>query len=607
MATEGSPLTAARLLWPRSTSALLGAAAALVNAVLRVAIVPVFVTPLFDDVLRTADAGALPGVLWRAGAVALAGSLALWAQDALLGRAAAMSAAAARTRLYDRLLALPPGALPGSSGGLASRVLTDLREVENYVRYGLGSLIAESVTLLAIFVLLFAADAGTAAVLALLVIPVALVLRLFGRSLQRVSTGSLEGTEALGKHLQEGLKHHETVVAFGARRFMLERLERDNRATANAMARRSLLAGAQVPLAQVMLFAAAGALVYFLVGGVQRGELSVGQVVSFLTLVALAATPSQLLPQAYALYKQARSAATRLAALEEAGTEVGAPPPQPVASTPLRPAGGPRGDDGDGGDGEQRGDGEQQGDDGDSEQQGDDGDSEQQGDSGDGGRAAAGRLSARGLEVGFAGHVVVEGLDFEFPPTGLVVVAGPSGSGKTTLLRTMLGFLKPLSGEIRLDGRSVGEVSDEALRRGLAYVPQGYELLSGSVRDALGMGRPAADDEIWRALTATGMDGVVTGLTGGLDAQLGEDGAGLSGGQRQRLAIARALLGSPSALLLDEPTSNLDDAAERGIVELLLTLASERLVVAVAHRPALIAAADRVLELGKNRSVESRA
>src|SRR5680860_806818 len=111
MATEGSPLTAARLLWPRSTSALLGAAAALVNAVLRVAIVPVFVTPLFDDVLRTADAGALPGVLWRAGAVALAGSLALWAQDALLGRAAAMSAAAARTRLYDRLLALPPGAL----------------------------------------------------------------------------------------------------------------------------------------------------------------------------------------------------------------------------------------------------------------------------------------------------------------------------------------------------------------------------------------------------------------------------------------------------------------------------------------------------------------
>ena len=305
-------VSVARLLWPRSASAVFGTLAAVCNAVLRVAIVPVFVTPLFDQVLTTAEPGSLPGVLWRAAAVALAGSLALWAQDALLGRAAAMSAARARSALYDRLLAMPPGSLPGSSGGLASRVISDLREVENYVRYGLGSLIAESVTLLAIFVLLFSADARTATVLALLVVPVALVLRLFGSSLQRVSTGSLEGTEALGKHLQEGLKHHETVVAFGARRFMLGRLERDNRATAAAMAKRSLLAGAQVPLAQVMLFAAVGALVYFLVGGVQRGDLSVGQVVSFLTLVALAATPSQLLPQAYALYKQARAAAAEV-------------------------------------------------------------------------------------------------------------------------------------------------------------------------------------------------------------------------------------------------------------------------------------------------------
>src|SRR5690554_2977709 len=98
-------LTAARLMWPRSPSAVLGALAAVCNAVLRVAIVPVFVTPLFDQVLagaagsEIADAGALPRVLWRAGAVALAGSLALWVQDALLGRAAANAAAEARRQL----------------------------------------------------------------------------------------------------------------------------------------------------------------------------------------------------------------------------------------------------------------------------------------------------------------------------------------------------------------------------------------------------------------------------------------------------------------------------------------------------------------------------
>ena len=586
------------LLWPRSGSSILGALAAICNAVLRVAIVPVFVTPLFDAVLSAADASALPGVLWRAAAVALLGSLALWAQDALLGRAAALSAAKARTRLYDGLLSLPPGALPGTSGGLSSRVISDLREVENYVRYGLGSLIAESVTLLAIFVLLFAADASTAAILALLVVPVALLLRLFGRSLQRVSTGSLEGTEALGKHLQEGLKHHETVVAFDARRFMLERFERDNRTTAKAMARRSLLAGAQVPLAQVMLFAAVGALVYFLVAGVQRGELSIGQVVSFLTLVALAATPSQLLPQAYALYKQARAAATRLAALdtqvhdervhdervhdervhdervhdERVHDEQAHAGPQSVAGLPSEGSPAPASD----------------------RQEALEG----------GPRAAATGLRAVDLDVGYGENLVQSGIHFELPEAGLVVVAGRSGSGKTTLLRTLLGLQRPLNGSVRLAGDDLRSLPSDVLRRRVAYVPQGYELLSGKVREALAMGRPVSDEELWRVLEAVAMRQAIRALAGGLDAELGEDGAGLSGGQRQRLAIARALLGSPPVLMLDEPTSNLDDDTERGIVDLLLGLAGERLVVAVAHRPALIEAADRVVLLATNDSEE---
>src|SRR5690606_18305826 len=190
---------------------------------------------------------------------------------------------------------------------------------------------------------------------------------------QRVSSGSLEGTEALGRHLQEGLKHHETVAAFGAKAFLLRRFERDNRATARAMSRRSLLAGAQVPLSQVLLFAAVGALVFFLVGGVERGELSVGQVVSFLTLVALAATPSQLLPQAYARSRQAGAAAARLAELAEASPGSLAAP-DTVAGT-AEPA------------------------------------------------APGGTLSAHGLAVGHpGGGTVLSGLDFDLPAQGLVVV-----------------------------------------------------------------------------------------------------------------------------------------------------------------------------------------
>src|SRR5690606_11336482 len=176
-------------------------------------------------------------------------------------------------------------------------------------------------------------------------------------------------------------------------------------------------------------------------------------------------------------------------------------------------------------------------------------------------------------------------------------VSGASGSGKTTLLRTMLGFVEPHAGSVTLDGVEVGEWQEETLRRVVAYVPQSHDVLSGSLREVVALGREVSDEVIGEALSSAGLGQDLASMPDGLDTALGEDGAGLSGGQRQRLAIARALLGDPRVLLLDEPTSNLDDVTERQIVDLLLDLARDRLVVAVAHRPALLAAAADVLDL----------
>ncbi|HEX7041260.1 MAG TPA: ABC transporter ATP-binding protein [Trueperaceae bacterium] len=575
--------TARSLLWPRRPSAYLGVLAAVASAVSRVAVVPLFVTPLFDRAL--ADPSALPGMLLVAGAVVLGGSLALWAQDALLGRAAALSTADARRAVYSDLLHRPPGTLPGSSGALASRVITDLKEVENYVRYGLGSLVAESVTLGLILGALVRADVRAAGLLAALGLPAALALRGLGAALQRAAAGSMEGTEALGRHIQEGVRHHETVAAFGARRFMLRRFDAVNRSTAAAGARRSLLAGLQVPVTQVLLYGALGAVVVVLAGGVRRGELTVGEMVSFLTLVALAAGPAQLLPAAYALYRQAAAAARRVEALaRERQPAEGAP------SDATRPSGADAGRA--------------------AEPAGPTAPGPEVGSAADASGparpvptpapgAAGHALSLRGLATGFdAERPVLTGLDLDLPPRGLFAVTGPSGVGKTTLLRTLLGLLPPVAGRVVWGDRELRDVPDEELRRLVAYVPQGHELVSGTVREALALGREVADDDLWAALEAAGVARTVADLPGGLDAELGEDGSGLSGGQRQRLAIARALVGRPAALLLDEPTSNLDEAAEAGVVELLARLGRERLVLAVSHRPALAAAADAVIELG---------
>lgn len=560
------------LLFPRTPAAVIGMVAAVLNAALRVAVVPLFVTPLFDRVLSAGELAALPGVLGAAGVVVVAGALALWVQDAALGRAAARVSATWRERAYAALLERTPGRLPGSSGGLASRIVADLREIEVFYQYGLGSLVAESCTLLGVGAVLFAANASATAYLVAMALPLLVVLDRIGRAIGGVSGTAQARTEDIGGHLQEGLRHHDVVRAFRAEPFMLRRFGRANRDVVRAVTQRNLLASVPVPLSQVLLFAALGVLVTVLARAAAEGRMTVGAVVGYVTLVAMLATPSQLLPRAFALLRQAGAAGARLQALvaHDEAPAVGAggaptePGPRPTSdATRAPPAAGP-------------------------------------------GAPSAppsrpGRAGGLTLDqVGFAyddqGAVVVNATA-ALPERGLVAVTGESGAGKSTLLRLVLRFLEPTHGSVRLADRPLDAWPEEELRARVAYVPQDAAMLSGSVRDNLTLGRDFADEALWAALARADLDAAVASLPGGLEYALREDGAGLSGGQRQRMALARALLSAPAVLLLDEPSANLDEASEAVLVRTLQREAQERLVVVVAHRPALVAAAERVLRL----------
>lgn len=538
----------------RSARAWLGALAALANAALRVAIVPLFVPPVFDRVLGAGDLSALPRVMAVAGAAVLLGSVALYLQDALFGREAARLTALWRDGLYARLLARPPGALPGTSGGLAGRLTADLKEVETYWMHGIGSLVAESATLLGLLGVLVWTDARATLLLVGLVAPVAAVLALLGRRLERAAGRSQQGVEAVAAHVQEGLRHHAVLRAFAAAGFALQRFRVDNRRTERATARRFALSALQVPIAQLLTFAALGALVAILARGVAAGRLSTGEVVAYLTLVLLISTPAQLLPRAYAMLRQAAAAARRL---RELAAE--AEPASPAAA--ALPAGSRAGD----------------------------------------------GLELRALRAGYDDEEVLRGVTAELGERGLVAVTGESGVGKSTLLRVLLGFLPPHEGAALWRGRPLHDLREAELRRLVAYVPQTTDLLRGSVRDNLLLGRALRDEALWEALAAVRLDAAVRALPGGLDYALREDGAGLSGGQRQRLAVARALLSEPAVLLLDEPSASLDDANERALVETLREQGRARLVLVVAHRPALVEAADRVFELSAAGDLRRRA
>ncbi|WP_030269962.1 thiol reductant ABC exporter subunit CydD [Streptomyces sp. NRRL B-24484] len=178
-------------------------------------------------------------------------------------------------------------------------------------------------------------------------------------------------------------------------------------------------------------------------------------------------------------------------------------------------------------------------------------------------------------------------------PGTTTALTGPSGAGKSTLIAALLGFVRPDAGTVRVGGHDLADLDPEEWRRQIAWVPQHPHLFAGTVAENVRLARPGATDgEVRAALAAAhALDFADP------DTPLGEGGAGLSAGQRQRLALARALLTDRPLLVLDEPTAHLDNATEAAVVDAVRALHGTRTVLLVAHRPALLAAADRVHHL----------
>jgi ATP-binding cassette, subfamily C, bacterial len=182
------------------------------------------------------------------------------------------------------------------------------------------------------------------------------------------------------------------------------------------------------------------------------------------------------------------------------------------------------------------------------------------------------------------------------------VLQGASGSGKTTLIDLLTGLHRPSSGRITIDGVPIEQLSMRAWRRLIGYVPQELSLLHGSIRENVALGDAAIGDEAIRtALARAGADVLVSGPAHGLDSDVGEMGTKLSGGQRQRIALARALVLEPKLLILDEVTSALDPATEDQICREVAGLRGDYTIVAITHRPAWTAIADRLYKVEAGR------
>ena len=224
----------------------------------------------------------------------------------------------------------------------------------------------------------------------------------------------------------------------------------------------------------------------------------------------------------------------------------------------------------------------------------------------DDGTVAAGTVEFRNVVFAYPGAEtpVLAGISFTARPGATTAIIGSTGSGKSTLLNLLPRFLDAVDGEIRFGGRNIRTFQLDDLRARMAIVPQQAYLFSGTVAGNLRMAAPGASDEdLWQALRRAQADEFVRNLPNGLNAAVGQGGAGLSGGQRQRLCIARAILRKAELFLFDDSFSALDYATEARVRQALAPALGSAAVIIVAERVASIMDAGQILVLNEGRLV----
>lgn len=458
-----------------------------------------------------------------------------------------------RARVFDQLLLLPPGFHAHQRiGGLVSTVVQDVAQLDPLLAVVLPDLLIDLLLLAGGATLLLALNPTLAAVI---VVPMALLFflfRRFSREIGRATSDEAAATRELSARLAEALLRVEAIQALTR-----EELERSRFREANERCRQLAMARQRVFLARYPLAEVLGNLTtvgVVVIGGVMltHGRIALPELVAFVLYAGFFFRPLVNLVRLLETAERGLASADHVAQLLALRSEVPEPatPRQLVRFNPT--------------------------------------------------------IELAQVRFAYPGRPPsLERLDLVLPAFETTAIVGASGAGKTTLLRLLMRFYDPQSGAVRLSGIDVRELSLADLRQRFAVVHQEPALFEGTVAENIGYGRDRVSrEEVERAARLAGAHDFVMALPDRYDTLVGERGARLSGGQRQRLALSRALVREAPLLLLDEPTAAVDPETEAAIGDTLRALEGRFTVVIVAHRPAIVSCASRIVVLEGGRVVE---
>ncbi|HZA15825.1 MAG TPA: ABC transporter ATP-binding protein [Pseudonocardiaceae bacterium] len=548
-------LAVLRRLWPYvlpMRGRLLGSAAAALGSMLAGLMIPLLIQRIVDGPIADGDRSAL--VLLSMGVLALgileAGLIYLRRQ--LVARPTTDVEKRMRADLYHHLQHLPLAFHDHwRSGQLLSRAVSDLTTIRRFIAFSGVFLVVNVLTVLIglVILLVIAPILGVLAVI--MTVPLVVLCRRYERRYELAARRAQDQVGELATIVEESTLGIRVLKSFG----------HGPRATRNFLAQARELR--RIELTKVRLLAALWTLIIVLpeltlaamlaVGGyaVAAGSLTLGTVVGAIAILSYLRWPLDSLGWLLAETGNATAAATRYWEVRDVVAVVTDPPRPRAPARPVR-----------------------------------------------------GALRLEGVHYRYPDAVteVLRGVDLEVRPGETVALVGATGSGKTTLTALVSRLADVTAGRVLIDGVDVRDLALADLRTIVATAFEEPVLFSASVRENVALGAPeVTDDDVRQALRIAHAEEFVDALPWGLDTRIGEQGLTLSGGQRQRLALARAVLGRPPVLVLDDPLSALDVHTETEVEAALRRVLRSVTALVVAHRPSTVQLADRVALLDGGR------